>query len=76
MIRGYWQGVKKLGRAYTLSVAPELNSATKDEGGKSAATINEGERVQQQRTKGAIPSPYLQSAHSFALFHGVDSYTQ
>jgi hypothetical protein len=33
VIRGYWQGVKKLGRAYTLSVAPELNSATKDEGG-------------------------------------------
>lgn len=26
VIRGYWQGVKKLGRAYTLSVAAELNS--------------------------------------------------
>ena len=26
VIRGYWQGVKKHGRAYTLSVANELNS--------------------------------------------------
>jgi hypothetical protein len=33
VVRGYWQGVKKLGRAYTLSVAAELNSATMDEGG-------------------------------------------
>ncbi len=28
VIRGYWQGVKKLGRAYTLSVSPEFNSGT------------------------------------------------
>ena len=28
VIRGYWQGVKKLGRAYTLSVSPVLNSRT------------------------------------------------
>ena len=33
VIRGYWQGVKKLGRAYTLSVAPELNSRTTNEEG-------------------------------------------
>ena len=33
VIRGYWQGVKKLGRAYTLSVSPELNSGTTNEGG-------------------------------------------
>ena len=26
VIRGYWQGVKKLGRAYTLAFSPELNS--------------------------------------------------
>ena len=32
-VRGYWQGVKKLGRAYTLSVAAEFNSVTMDEGG-------------------------------------------
>ena len=33
VIRGYWQGVKKLGRAYTLAVSPELNSGTTDKGG-------------------------------------------
>lgn len=27
VLRGYWQGVKKLGRAYTVSVTAELNSA-------------------------------------------------
>ncbi len=32
VIRGYWQGVKKLGRAYTLAVSPEFNSATTDQG--------------------------------------------
>ena len=39
VIRGYWQGVKKLGRAYTLAVSPELNSGATDKGG---ATANEG----------------------------------
>ena len=33
VVRGYWQGVKKLGRAYTLSVATELNSDTRNEEG-------------------------------------------
>lgn len=44
-VRGYWQGVKKLGRAYTLAVAAdtlavaaELNSATNNEGGTGAGT--------------------------------------
>ena len=32
VVRGYWQGVKKHGRAYTLSVASELNSETTNEG--------------------------------------------
>ena len=32
VIRGYWQGVKKLGRAYTFAVSPELNSGAPDEG--------------------------------------------
>ena len=32
VIRGYWQGVKKLGRAYTLAVSPELNTGTTDQG--------------------------------------------
>ena len=42
VIRGYWQGVKKLGRAYTLSVAPELNSRTTNEEAKDAKATNEG----------------------------------
>jgi hypothetical protein len=40
VVRGYWQGVKKLGRAYTLAVTAELNSATTHEG--NAATTGEG----------------------------------
>ena len=39
VVRGYWQGVKKLGRAYTLAVSAELNSATTHEG--NAATAGE-----------------------------------
>ena len=39
VIRGYWQGVKKLGRAYTLAVSPELNSGATDKGG---ATTDKG----------------------------------
>ena len=42
VIRGYWQGVKKLGRAYTLSVAAELNSETTNEGDRNAGTTDEG----------------------------------
>jgi len=40
VVRGYWQGVKKLGRAYTLAVSAELNSATTHEG--NVATTGEG----------------------------------
>lgn len=42
VVRGYWQGVKKHGRAYTLSVAPELNSGITNEEGPSAVTTTEG----------------------------------
>ena len=42
VIRGYWQGVKKLGRAYTLSVAGELNSRS------SVSSV----LIRRQRTKG------------------------
>lgn len=46
VIRGYWQGVKKHGRAYTLSISPELNSGTIDkEAGatdKGAGTTDKG----------------------------------
>ena len=37
VLRGYWQGVKKLGRAYSSSLASELNSETINEGGPNAA---------------------------------------
>ena len=43
VVRGYWQGVKKLGRAYTLAVSAELNSATTHEG--NVATTDEGNAV-------------------------------
>ena len=42
VIRGYWQGVKKHGRAYTLSVSAELSSETTNEGGINSETTNEG----------------------------------
>jgi hypothetical protein len=38
VIRGYWQGVKKLGRAYTLSLSPELNSGPTDKAAAMGAT--------------------------------------
>ena len=40
VIRGYWQGVKKLGRAYTLAVSPELNSESTDQGKPTAGGSN------------------------------------
>ena len=33
VLRGYWQGVKKLGRAYSSSLASEFNSEKNNEGG-------------------------------------------
>lgn len=36
VIRGYWQGVKKHGRAYTLAISPELNSGATAEGSAGA----------------------------------------
>ncbi len=43
VIRGYWQGVKKHGRAYTSSVKTELNSVTTNEigTGDPSMTTNE-----------------------------------
>ena len=46
VIRGYWQGVKKLGRAYTLVVSPELNSGTTNQG----KTIDQGKPADQGKT--------------------------
>ena len=31
IVRGFWQGAKRLGREYTLSIDPELNSGTINE---------------------------------------------
>ena len=42
VIRGYWQGVKKYGRAYTLSISPELNSGTTDKGAGGSGTTDKG----------------------------------
>jgi len=41
VVRGYWQGVKKLGRAYTLWVSSELNSETRDEEGLNMKAAGE-----------------------------------
>ena len=57
VIRGYWQGVKKLGRAYTLAVNPELNSGTMDEGGKSAGTMDEGGKSAGTKDEAGFPFP-------------------
>ena len=42
VIRGYWQGVKKHGRAYSLALAAELNSETTDEGNGNSEITDEG----------------------------------
>lgn len=57
VVRGYWQGVKKLGRAYTLSLTAELNSATTDKGGKSAATTDKGGKNTRTTGEGGYPFP-------------------
>lgn len=56
VIRGYWQGVKKLGRAYTLAVSPELNSGPTTQGG----TMDQGA----QTTQGA---PTVNGVNSWAF---------
>ena len=52
VVRGYWQGVKKLGRAYTLAVSPELNSGTMDKGkitmDKGKITADKGKAAMEQ----------------------------
>ncbi len=64
VIRGYWQGVKKLGRAYTLSVEAELNSAAKDEGGVP---------IPAAKDEGAMLFLSLLSGPSFVPCRVVDS---
>ena len=57
VIRGYWQGVKKHGRAYTLSVAPELNSGPTDEGSRRMGPTDEGSRRMGPTDEGSYPFP-------------------
>ena len=52
VIRGYWQGVKKHGRAYSLALAAELNSDTTDEGNGNSETTNEGKGNAETTDKG------------------------
>ena len=54
VIRGYWQGVKKHGRAYTLAVAAELNSGSSV---LNMETINEGPGSMQAINEGGYPFP-------------------
>ena len=69
VIRGYWQGVKKLGRAYTLSVAPELNSRTTNEGGSSAETTNEGGSSAETANEGGSSAETTnEGAYAFPVF--------
>ncbi len=53
VIRGYWQGVKKHGRAYTLAVAADLNSGASV---LNTETINEGPGSM-QAGEGGYPFP-------------------
>ncbi len=60
VMRGYWQGVKKLGRAYTLAVSPELNSGTTTQGRSTnqektttqEKTTDQGQPTTQEKTTG------------------------
>ena len=52
VIRGYWQGVKKHGRAYSLALAAELNSDTTDEGNGNAEITDEGNGNAETTDKG------------------------
>ena len=54
VIRGYWQGVKKHGRAYTLSISPELNSGTTD---KEAGATDKEVGTTAKGTEGFYPFP-------------------
>ena len=57
VIRGYWQGVKKLGRAYTLEVAAGLNPVTMAEG-EQLKTTNEGGQ-HKATEEGGYPFPFF-----------------
>ena len=72
VIRGYWQGVKKLGRAYTLAVTAEFNSAITNEGVfPNLATTNEGVFPNSSiRNEGGFPNSAItnEGGYSFPVF--------
>ena len=82
VVRGYWQGVKKLGRAYTLSVAAELNSTTTNEGGPQARTTNEGGPQARATNEGGYPfpifteRPFIRPLSSRGQLHTMIRYVQ
>ena len=69
VVRGYWQGVKKLGRAYTLSVATELNSETTNEGGKNPeTTTKEGQSAETTTKEGQSAETTNNASYPFPIF--------
>ena len=80
VLRGYWQGVKKLGRAYSSSLASELNSETINEGGPNAAAKGgasaaaAARAAQPQRARRPILSPSSRSGRSSARCRAADSW--
>ena len=62
VIRGYWQGVKKHGRAYTSSVKTELNTVTTNEIGTGDPSMTTNEIG-----KGSFPNFHRASFYSPAF---------
>ena len=70
VIRGYWQGVKKLGRAYTLAVSPELNSGTTDQGKPTAdqgGTTDQGKPTADQGRTANHGKPTAEGGNGWAF---------
>ena len=66
VMRGYWQGVKKLVRAHTLAVSPELNSGTTDQG---EPTTGQGRTTAQgQQTTQGKPTDHDGNGWAFPIF--------
>ena len=68
VVRGYWQGVKKLGRAYTLAVSPELNSGATTEGGATTAGQRAAGQAEGQGQRTAEPGRTADGGWAFPIF--------
>ena len=75
VIRGYWQGVKKLGRAYTLAVSSELNSEATNKGGVNAElnseTMNKGITDQVKTTNQGETTTKVKTANQETVNQGA-----